>query len=499
MSASPQQLYGELFQQVQLQAFWPDSKHFADAEALRLSPAAIGERFEEERQRSGFDLRAFVLQHFRLPTSLPNTPTLRANPPPLNAHLRALWPQLIRQDPPDAGGSCLPLPHSYVVPGGRFRELYYWDSYFTLLGLQQHSEKALMLGMVNNFAHLIDHHGHVPNGSRSYYLSRSQPPLFYRMVALLNPAQPAAAWASYLPQLLREHSFWMQGEAGLAVGTATRRVLRLSDGTRLNRFWDDDCTPRDEAYREDIATAALAPTREPADVYRDLRAAAESGWDFSSRWCADPLLLHSIRTTHIVPVDLNAWLYGLEQAIAQGASHAADTATAAAYAQRASQRLHALQRHWDSMHGQFADLLLPSGQPLPALTAAALVPLAVGAASPAQAQRMADLTIKHLLCAHGLATTQVRSGQQWDAPNGWAPLQWLAVEGLRRYGHGSLAREIAQSWMAQVERVYARTGQMLEKYDLEQPQAGGGGEYPAQQGFGWTNGVYLALKALYPG
>ena len=181
---------------------------------------------------------------------------------------------------PQPHSSLVPLPHRYVVPVGRFREIYYWDSYFTMLGLEQSGRHDLVVDMVQNFAWLIDTFGHVPNGNRSYYLSRSQPPFFAAMVELLAERDGERVYATYLPQLAREYAFWMDGVARLAPGSAYRRVVRLKDGTILNRYWDDRETPREESYREDIETARTS-TRPAHEVYRNLRAAAESGWDFS--------------------------------------------------------------------------------------------------------------------------------------------------------------------------------------------------------------------------
>jgi len=146
--------------------------------------------------------------------------------------------------------------------------------------------------------------------TRTYYLSRSGLPLFYRMIGLLYPEDPPAGYASYLPELKREYSFWMHGSAGLAPGGSSEHVVALPDGALLNRFWDALGEPRDEAFREDTALAAHSP-REPAALYRDRRAAAESGWGLSARWLADPAQPASVQTTALLPIDLNSVLFGL--------------------------------------------------------------------------------------------------------------------------------------------------------------------------------------------
>src|SRR5271170_8464705 len=125
--------------------------------------------------------------------------------------------------------------------------------------------------MVENFAHLIDYYGHAPNGARSYYLTRSQPPFFFAMVGLLSPTDPAAAFARYLPQLKTEYAFWMEGAKDLAAGGVHRRVVALDDGSILNRYWDDSDAPRDESYREDVAQAQATPRGAPTDLSGDSR------------------------------------------------------------------------------------------------------------------------------------------------------------------------------------------------------------------------------------
>ena len=122
----------------------------------------------------------------------------------------------------------------------------------------------------------------------------------------------------------------------------------------------------------------------------------------------------------------------------------------------------------------------------------------VGAATPGQAERVAATVRRRLLAPGGLRTTTSRTGLQWDSPNGWAPLQWVAIDGLVRYGQVDLVREIARRWADTVARTYAETGKMLEKYDVEERKPGGGGEYPTQDGFGWTNGVFSAIDQRWP-
>jgi len=496
----PQILFKNLFVAVQSAQLFPDGKTFADA-VPKSAPAEILSRFNAAKPASREALQAFVAENFVLPaqvsgTELPST----VEHVSIARHIDLLWDQLTRTStsaPPFS--SLLPLPEPYVVPGGRFRELYYWDSYFTMLGLVESGRHDLVEHMVRDFASLIDTYGHVPNGTRSYYLSRSQPPFFYAMVGLLSTEDPAASYARYLPQLRREYAFWMQGEKGLAHGTAHRRVVSMPDGAVLNRYWDDADTPRDESYREDTGLAQRSG-RIPTQVYRDIRAAAESGWDFGSRWFADGKSLETINTTEIIPIDLNSLLFGLEEAIGAGCARVHDGACVTEFAQRATARREAVNHYlWDSAGGVFRDYRWVKRAQVPRISAATLYPLFAALASQPQAAAVAATVSRDLLKAGGIVTTPLVSGQQWDAPNGWPPLQWIGVSGLRHYSISPLAADVACRWMVSVNRVYGQSGKLVEKYDvMSTGRVGGGGEYPLQDGFGWTNGVMRKLMALYP-
>ena len=491
-------MFKDLFDAVQNAHVFTDSKTFADA-VPKSAPAAILAHFHAAKTASPDALKSFVTDNFVLPTQAGrlDTPGERFA---MAAHIDSLWDELTRSSSTvPAYSSLLPVPEPYVVPGGRFRELYYWDSYFTMLGLAQSGRHDLVEHMVRDFAYLIDTYGHIPNGTRSYYLSRSQPPFFYAMVGLLSAEDPAASYARYLPQLRREHGFWMQGEAGLRRGTAHRRVVALHDGAILNRNWDDADAPREESFREDSELARRSG-RIPKQLYRDVRAAAESGWDFSSRWFADGQSLASIDTTEIIPVDLNSLLFGLEEAIGGGCARAGDAPCVAEFAHRAAARRRAVNRYlWDAWADAYRDYRWTKRQQIPRVSAAILYPLFVGLASAPQAAAVATAVSRDLLKPGGIATTPVVSGQQWDAPNGWAPLQWIGISGLRRYDNAPLAEAIACRWMQNVNRVYGESGKMVEKYDVvASGLAAGGGAYPTQDGFGWTNGVMRKLMALYP-
>ena len=493
----PSEDYAELFGRVQLEHLYPDSKTFADAEPLQPIEKVVAE-YRAASRRSDFDLRAFVDRHFRVSVeAAPSDPA--ASGQDVRAHIDRLWTVLERgPEAPSERSTRLPLPYRYVVPGGRFSEIYYWDSYFTMLGLEESGRHDLTVSMVKDFASLLDRFGFIPNGTRSYYLSRSQPPFFALMVELVAAREGEQSLATYLPQLRREYAFWMDGETALEASSAQRRLVRLPDRSLLNRYWDDRAAPRDEAYREDVATAR-ASQRPAETVYRELRAAAESGWDFSSRWFADGKTLATIHTTDLVPPDLNSLLYQLEVTITRGCAVVADRACADQMQLRSEARKRAMTRHlWNGTLGAFVDYDWRKSRKADQPSAATLYPLFVRLSTAAQARAVASTLRSKLLQPGGLATTRVRTGQQWDAPNGWAPLQWIAIQGLRNYGETELAAQLAQRWIHTNLSVYNRTGKLVEKYDLRAAAEGGGGEYALQDGFGWTNGVLRKLLTLYP-
>ncbi|MCV9877661.1 alpha,alpha-trehalase [Brenneria izbisi] len=493
---TPADRYLELFAQVQSSRIFADSKTFPDC-APKIDPLDILLRYRRMKREPDFDLRQFVEQHFWLPESYDNEYV--SNPDnSLKEHIDNLWVVLTRE-PQDhiPWSSLLPLPQAYIVPGGRFSETYYWDSYFTMLGLAESGRNDLLRCMADNFAWMIETYGHIPNGNRTYYLSRSQPPVFALMVELFEEDGVRGA-RRYLDHLMKEYAFWMDGAESLAPNQAYRHVVRMPDGALLNRYWDDRDTPRDESWLEDVETAKLSG-RPANEVYRDLRAGAASGWDYSSRWLRDAHRLASIRTTQFIPVDLNAFLYKLESAIANISVLKGDRETEALFRQKAEDRRTAVTRYlWDAQDGCFRDYDWRRQQ-IALFSAASIVPLYVGLATHEQADRLAEAVRARLLTPGGLMATEYETGEQWDKPNGWAPLQWMAVQGFKLYGNDALGDEIARSWLTTVNLFYRQHHKLIEKYHIAggMPREGGGGEYPLQDGFGWTNGVVRRLIGLY--
>ncbi|KAG2498140.1 hypothetical protein HYH03_003898 [Edaphochlamys debaryana] len=490
----------------------------------------------------------------------------------LGAAVHGLWSSLCRQacshTHPDRH-TLLPLPHPFIVPGDRFRECYNWDSYWIIQGLLASELVPAAEALVRNLLHLVDVWGFVPNGARSYYTNRSQPPLLSAMVlSVWTAAADDRLLEDALPRLIKQHRYWTSGPKAVRIrpppangccahpagtGGADATIPNVvapdaHDEVMLSRYYAEWCAPRPESYREDaelVARAGLSGAEAEA-LYRDIASAAESGWDFSSRWMVGGDALEYTRTTQVIPADLNAWLYRFERDIVAVASHLGRPELAKAYGSQAEARLRAMDRlMWSEADGCWHDLLLTQPQPGPRSTssrptsepaeaagssaagasggspghideptyaaeqrpgayASNWVPLWCGCAergSSRAAAAVSGLLRSGLIQPGGLSTSLVRSGQQWDAPNAWPPLVHMAVEALAEAGvpEGErAAAELACCWVAAAQVGWRTTGHMHEKYSAEElGGVGGGGEYAPQVGFGWSNGVLLALMQRF--
>lgn len=525
--STPDKIYDDLFKDIQMARIYPDGKTFVDMVPVR-SPKDIMADYRKIKKAApvDFSLKKFAEENFQMPASKQlNYVTQEKD---VVAHIKALWDVLKRN--PDKhidGSSLLPLPNPYIVPGGRFREVYYWDSYFTMLGLKESGELKTIEDMVDNFAFMINTYGHIPNGNRTYYLSRSQPPFFALMVELLAEIKGDVVYATYIGALEKEYQYWMSGSDKLAAGNAGLRVVKMGDGTLLNRYWDDLDIPRQESYSKDVETAdkaelsfleskkfknekqqniAVAEFR--GEIYRHLRSGAASGWDFSSRWFADKKSITTIQTTQFLPVDLNCLMYQLELTIKKAYTKITSTksdvtarniALAGQYDKRAKDRKKAIEQYcWNESVGMYADYNFINQKVNDQVNMSGMFPLYFQVAERSRAEKEKNAVIRDLLKDGGFLTTPENTGQQWDAPNGWAPLQWIAILGLEKYGYFDESRQAAERWVNLNKSVFDRTGKLMEKYNVTDLKLdAGGGEYPSQDGFGWTNGVLLALIKKY--
>ena len=492
---SPDEALGQLFHDVQAGQVYGDGKTFVDL-IPKKRMKQINQEYMLARQDPNFDLKEFVKRHFYefefTKKSYDPNPEL-----PVRDHIRNLWSVLERRNRKDRG-SLIALPHKYIVPGGRFAEQFYWDSYFVMLGLVADKRWDLVEMMMKNYTYMIRKFGFIPTANRTYFLSRSQPPFFSHMVKLLAQHRGnRRTLAEYLPYMLAEHRFWMKGSGRLDEQEfkSFARVVKMPDGSLLNRYYDNKSTPRPESLREDVETSSGAFNRAADRVHLHLRAGAESGWDFSSRWFDDPSDITTIHTADIIPVDLNCLIYHLEMTIAQAYRLILQPRLAKRYQQKAERRAKAIEKYcWDENEGFYFDYNFHQQTSTRHLTLAGAFPLYVKIANSKQAAKVAEKLERDFLKPGGLVMTMYDNGQQWDAPNGWAPLQWTSIQGLRSYGFHRLSDEIKKRWTATNIGIYRRDGKLIEKYNVVDPhKLGGGGEYEVQDGFGWTNGVLAAL------
>jgi alpha,alpha-trehalase len=430
--------------------------------------------------------------------------------------LRERWDQLTASFPPAQFTSRIAVPNPVVVPGGRFNESYYWDSYWIIEGLLRSDRVELARGIVENFAALIHAYGFVPNGTRIYYTNRSQPPMLAEMVlAILAARSPAAVYSStlaghpeaqeskvqriaresvragksdvewvthLLPALNAEYDWWM-----------THRLVEFGPGLRLNAYSADADRPRPESYPQDLAKGGR---------YKHIIAACESGWDFSSRWVAAgrPLTnMGFIDTANVIPVDLNCILFRMEVHLSAWYAVAGFPRKSIELSGYAEARADAMEymRVSESDSERFRDLDRATAKPRDGTYASDFWPMWAGLLESDSAVKA--LINSGLLCEAGVQCSTVPTGEQWDAPNVWAPLQHIIVLGLRRIGTEAalrLAAEIALRFQRAVVAEWQASGELHEKYGSS-GAAGRGGEYEPQVGFGWTNGVCLHFIDLY--
>ncbi|KAI5655296.1 hypothetical protein M9H77_32483 [Catharanthus roseus] len=403
----------------------------------------------------------------------------------------------------------LPLQKPVIIPGSRFREVYYWDSYWVIRGLLASKMYESAKGIVTNLISLIDQFGYPLNGARAYYTNRSQPPLLSSMIFdIYSRTGDMDFIKKSLPALLKEHEFWNSGTHMVTIQDAQGYTHNLS---RYYAKWNK---PRPESSTIDRETAEKLPnTCEKTQLYRELASAAESGWDFSTRWMRNESDLTTMSTTFILPVDLNAFILKMELDIAYFANVTGDSSVALRFKEASQTRQKAMNSiFWNAEKGQWLDYWLSkSNTSKDAYTweasnqnqnifASNFIPLWINLfhSDGLMLEKVIEsFKTSGLIHPAGIATSLTNSGQQWDFPNGWAPLQHMIVEGLARCGSEearAMAKDIALRWIRTNYAAYKNTGTMHEKYDVEKcGEYGGGGEYAPQTGFGWSNGVVLAF------
>ncbi len=430
------------------------------------------------------------------------------------------------------------LPNKYVVPGGRFNEMYGWDSYFILLGLVHDGRTELAHGMVENFFFEIEHYGAILNANRTYFFTRSQPPFLTSMIREVyeHPAagtQPDKKWlARAYSYAERDYALW-NSEPHRAGDTGLARYHDLGEGPVPEMADDSSYYPDvirwliahpnehpeylvtqpahataaearglaeatcDTSVSKVCAAAVVEGHRLSAAFYRSDRAMRESGFDTSFRF--GPF---SGSTDEYAPVCLNSLLFRYENDMAQFASVLGKEVEARRWRMRAQLRKSAIDKYlWDPAQGMYLDYDFEDGKRSTYRYVTMFYPLWAGAASPSQATAV-EKQLASFEQGGGLEMSLNASGVQWDAPFGWAPTQWLTVEGLEHNGFHADAVRLSKKFTATVLENFQRDGTIREKYNVANGSANvkvAAGYKSNVVGFGWTNGVYRKMQDMIAG
>ncbi|CAL8089382.1 unnamed protein product [Orchesella dallaii] len=430
------------------------------------------------------------------------------------SELNALWKELGKvikpevRDNPDMF-SLVYLPNPVILPGGRFLELYYWDTYWIIRGLIHCQMLQSVKGMLQDFLLLLDTYGYVPNGNRIYY-SRTQPPFLIQMFKdYVDATGDLTFLENSLPSLEKEFDFWMSNRSVSVSSTEPNGTVQ---NYTLFRYINEVTGPRPESYsREYVLAETLESTQQRDDFYMNMKSGAESGWDFSSRWfplndSANSSLL-ATKTSQVIPVDLNSIIYKNAKILVDFNNLLNNTAAAQKYEETAEEIKSAINSLlWDEAAGVWFDYDLQEHVRRKQFYPSNIFPLwaGIGCNDSSIVQRVLDYIqdSQVLNWEGGIPTSLVNSSQQWDFPNAWPPLQHLFVESLDNSGYEPakvVAFDIAQKWVSNNYLTYKRyNNTMFEKYRADLPgEPGGGGLYDVVVGFGWTNGVIIDFLQKY--
>lgn len=473
---------------------FPDFKILSDARPRFLTP----QEKKQMKKEAGSDLKKLFSLLYTTdselvadPSQIPTQLRSLSGDPKLDAAFaktEEILSTLVYRTPSKSQGSLLPLPYPILVAApGRFQETYYWDSYFGLQGLLATGRIELAQMQVENFLTLVRDYGHIPNGNRDYYLSRSQPPFVSSMVReVWEKSNQEASEAE--KKRLRD---WLKRRAFALVKNDYENFwmnpnTRWDPQTGLNHFWDDLDLPRPERHGYD-QEETLGKT------YRDVRAAAESGLDFTDA--------HGSEATQIADVLLNSLLFKTERDLAWMADQIGDPKSAQKFREASERRKKAIyEKLWNEEKGQFENFHLGNQKNLSVLTANTAAPLFVGLATSEQAKKVKK-SLKKLEQPGGLMASELTdSSHQWDGYNGWAPQQMMAVAGLQRYGFEKEAKNLARKWTRLLADEQSRSGLFFERMNVKtlSPPETDTSKYPTQPGFLWTNAsfVWMLKNAL---
>ncbi|KAI4456205.1 trehalase [Holotrichia oblita] len=523
--------HGQLLHTIQMAGLYEDSKSFVD-KSLKYNVSTTLRTFNKlmsdtDQNPSKEQLLDFVNENFLSQNELEDwIPEDFVEEPEFLSHIVhskvrnfakdiiSIWKILGRKVKQDVfkkqdQHSLIPVPNGFIVPGGRFQEYYYWDSYWIIDGLIVTGMTKTARGMIDNFLSIVERYGHIPNGGRVYYTRRSQPPLLTHMAKIYLDATNNISWLKKNIDLLeREVEFWIKNRmVKITVDNVSHNVA-VYHAVSLG--------PRPESYYEDYMTASYYQTAvEKERLYIELKSAAESGWDFSSRWIFDEsgennANITFLQTSRVAPIDLNSFLYGAFSNLAKFYQHLNNERKQKHWHHLANTLNHTINTlFWNEIDGIWYDFDTILHQQRRYFSPANFAPLWVKAYNthPKSATHVIEKVIIYLKMEGipdflgGIPATTLSTGEQWDFPNAWPCLQSIVVEGLQNSGvpiGRHWAREFAERWVRANMYGYNETGHMFEKYDAEFPgHYGAGGEYRVQTGFGWTNGVVLRFIQKY--
>lgn len=545
---------GSLLQTVNIAQLYPDSKTFVDKPTSKSAdqvstdffnfynnsqgqPATYGgisNFVQTDFKGEGLELTATTIANGSLPKALSSSAIPDSLSQAWAGIVNGYWGSLIREtnrevlcpnNPSGCESSLIPLNHTFVVPGGRFREQYYWDSYWILEGLLTSELYDVANSTLQNFMDELDRFGFIPNGGRIYYLNRSQPPVFIHMLSrYVDVTKDTSILDRALPLAEKELSWWAKNRTISITSPYTSKTYQVS------HYAVNNTAPRPESYLEDYESAngVVGGNDNPgytddqkANLYAELASGAETGWDYSTRWTKDPFatvgnttnqepLLRGLNVRGTIPVDLNSILYGAEVRLADlydrsssSSSHSKRAATASSHRQSAEARKAAiLDLMWDPEKVAFYDFNSTAGARSGFFSAAAFYPL-WNDIWPKEV--LADESKTQALFASvGLVLAQyngtfpatfITSGAQWDAPNTWPPHQYIVMEALNNVPKNLSTKAYPALSSDTTSWSLVPSNQLgLDQSQLPVQNLAAGGN--AQGDLNWSNGTWTSGGAV---
>nr|XP_022911637.1 trehalase-like [Onthophagus taurus] len=527
---SPIYCYGKLLTTIQNSRIFHDSKTFVDMKMRRTVFETVGAfnllmtQYDDSPSREV--LESYVRDYFEQESELEDWFPLDFMPEPkfldtirdpemnnFAKHLVWLWPKLGRKLKQEVHlspeqYSLIPLSNGIIIPGGRSREIYYWDTYWIINGLLISEMYETARGLIDNLIYTVKIYGFVPHGGRIYYAQRSQPPLLTCMAANYIRYTNDVDWLrSNILFLKRELKHWR-----------SKRMIPIEVNLHtynMAHYAIEGHGPRPESFHDDVEiTSHLETEKEKEEVYINIKSAVQSGWTFSSRWIYDEegdskASLSHTQTTLIIPVDLNAFIHKAFSDMSYLFGKLGNVERQVYWQEKADDIAFAIDKVlFDQKDLTWYDYNIKLRAHRKKFYASNFTPLWTGAYKKEDTAKVAKGTVDYITkmglldYKGGMPTSLEYSGQEWDFPNAWPPLQAILVQGLERTGQPEaqiMAKQMATRWVHANLQGYNESGVMYEKYNCVEAGKYGTGEYIPQVGFGWSNSVVLEFILQYYG